>query len=284
MWVRRRHRKRTAAAAYRATSQLNRLFVGDRPSPQLAVDLFAGEWSSIMPTAIGVETGGRTPLFDDPRVAWAIAALGGMEGKRVLELGPLEGGHSYMLERHGAAEVVAVEANSHAYLRCLVAKEITRLTRTRFLLGDFVEFLRTTAERFDAVLAVGVLYHMQDPVDLIDLIGRVSTGVAIWTHYFDPQLTERSRPVHKHFSGSTEVREYKGEAFTLHRYDYAEALDWSGFCGGTRPWASWVSLDDLMRVIALAGFSKTEIESVQEDHPNGPAVTFVARREPTGSA
>ena len=41
----------------------------------------------------------------------------GVDGRRVLELGPLEGGHSYMLQRAGAARVLAIEANTRAFLK-----------------------------------------------------------------------------------------------------------------------------------------------------------------------
>ena len=78
-------------------------------------------------------------------------------GRTVLELGPLEAGHSYLLERLGAAEIVGIEANTRAYLRCLVVKEILGLGRARFLCGEFVSYLRTSDRRFDLAVASGVL-------------------------------------------------------------------------------------------------------------------------------
>ena len=42
-----------------------------------------------------------------------------------------------------------------------------------FLLGDFVKHLETHPdERYDMVLASGVLYHSTDPVHLLELIAR----------------------------------------------------------------------------------------------------------------
>ena len=66
-------------------------------------------------------------------VAWA--------GFACLELGPLEAGHSYILDRAGALEVLAIEANRRAFLKCLVVKEMIGLPSVRFVLGDFNEFL-----------------------------------------------------------------------------------------------------------------------------------------------
>jgi hypothetical protein len=43
-----------------------------------------------------------------------------VDGRRVLELGPLEGAHTHMLEQHGADSIVAVKANRSAYSKCLI--------------------------------------------------------------------------------------------------------------------------------------------------------------------
>jgi hypothetical protein len=93
-----------AVAGSSAASILDE-YVGMAPSGQSAVDVFAGEWSSRLPVA-GV-TAGEIPLFEDERVEWALGHLGNVAGRTVLELGPLEGGHSSMLERAGALAVVA---------------------------------------------------------------------------------------------------------------------------------------------------------------------------------
>lgn len=43
-----------------------------------------------------------------------------------------------MLEQAGAAEVVAVEANTRSFLKCLCIKEVLGMRAVRFLLGDGV--------------------------------------------------------------------------------------------------------------------------------------------------
>ena len=107
------------------------------PSNQAMLDIFKGQWSSKMPDATGLETTpGPAGLFEDQRITWAGQVFGGFDGKRILELGPLEGGHSYMLHKAGASQVVAVEANSKAFLKCLIVKQIFDLTNVEFLFGD----------------------------------------------------------------------------------------------------------------------------------------------------
>src|SRR5215468_6458704 len=93
-------------------------FFGVAPSDQNALDLFAGEWSSQPPSDRRELKAGATPLFDDPRITWAVHRMtemgltDGVRGRDVLELGPLEGGHTYVLDRLGAKSVTAVEANA----------------------------------------------------------------------------------------------------------------------------------------------------------------------------
>jgi hypothetical protein len=56
---------------------------------------------------------GFHPLFEDPQTSWAIERIGGVQGKTVLELGPLEGWHSCILENAGVRSVVAIEGNTN---------------------------------------------------------------------------------------------------------------------------------------------------------------------------
>ena len=174
-----------AAAAPRAA--ILDQYVRAAPSEANAVDIFKGEWWSALPGRLAGIPAGNLPLFDDKRVHWAIEALGGVAGKSVLELGPMEAGHTWMLEQAGAASVVSIEANSRCFMKCLIVKEVVGLTRSRFLHGDFEEYLRATSERFDAVVASGVLYHMRNPVELLRNIARVTDRVFIWSHYYSAE-------------------------------------------------------------------------------------------------
>lgn len=88
-------------------------YVATAPSAHDAVDIFKSEWSSKSPATadattapgsappplkIHVSTGFRKPLRD-------------FSGKRILELGPMEAGHAYLMYQAGAESILAVEAN-----------------------------------------------------------------------------------------------------------------------------------------------------------------------------
>ena len=184
MVFRKRHRPEPQAA----TPTILDAYTHEPPSAQLAVDLFAGEWSTVLPPEVGATAGG-IGLYADPRIEFFIERAGGVDGKRVVELGPLEASHTYMFERAGA-DVVAVESNSRAYLKCLIVKELVPLVRSRFLYGDYVGYLEATDERFDLLAASGVLYHAPDPVRSLQAMARVADSIGIWTHYFDQAVMD----------------------------------------------------------------------------------------------
>ncbi|HQZ39448.1 MAG TPA: class I SAM-dependent methyltransferase [Vicinamibacterales bacterium] len=247
------------------------------PGPQNALDVFAGEWASRLPPPHDTLRAGEALLFEDTRLQWAIDHLGGVRGQRVLELGPLEGGHTYMLDRSGAAEVLAIEANTRAFLKCLVIKEIMGLPSSRFVCGDFVSYLRATTDRFDVVVASGVLYHMVHPVEVIARIASISNAVYLWTHYYDEAVLGASpATAHRMVDGQDVVHD--GFGHRLHKHEYLTALNQAGFCGGSRPFAYWLTRDDILGALRHFGLTRVETSFEQPDHPNGPAFSVVARR------
>ncbi len=251
-------------------------FTTTAPSPQTAVDSGRVPWASRLPLPDVVS--GEADLFDDPRVRWAIEELGGVHDATCVELGPLEGGHSYMLEQAGAASVTAVEANNDAFLKCLVTKELLGLHRCSFLCGDVVEFLSATPDRFDVCWCAGILYHMADPVHLLDLISKKADRLYIWTHYYDAaKLSDPKGRGAPFVNGQVSRASHAGFSHTLHRHQYGRAARLGRFWGGTRPYSNWLSLPDLLGALEHLGWRDIRTKT-EEDHPHGPAVDLVAVR------
>lgn len=252
-------------------------YVAQPPNAQQVLDLFDGEWSSQMPSGSALRTNpGFAALFEDPRIEWLSQLLGGFTGRTVLELGPLEGGHSYMMQRGGAERVVAVEGNTRAYLKCLCVKEIFGLSRVEFLLGDFVEYLRTSDERFDLVLASGVLYHMQEPVELLQLAAKRANALMLWTHFYDATVLQATQPATKF--GPLEPHSFDGLVYEAAEQRYLEALDWAGFCGGPAATSKWMSKKSILDVLTRLGFTSVVTGFEHMDHPHGPALALFAHR------
>lgn len=250
-------------------------YVKTNPSAQNAVDIFKGEWASMFP---GNEPlAGSIPLFEDSRIAWAIERLGGVRGNNIIELGPLEAGHTYMLEKNGAASVLALEANSRAYLKCLIVKEIFKLERAQFLLGDCIEYLQNCNRKFDVCVASGILYHMVNPVELIALMSKVSNKVMIWTHYFNGEILHSQPNLSPKFPGQIDF-EHQGFKHTLHRQEYNASLNDDGFCGGSDTFSYWLKREDILAALKHFGFNNIQINFEQPDHPHGPCFALVASK------
>lgn len=220
---------------------------------------------------------GSASLFEDARIEWCAAQLDGFEGKSVLELGPLEAGHTYMLECLGAASILSIEANTRAYLKCLIVKELLNLRRSRFLCGDFLEYLRTTQTKFDVCIASGVLYHMLNPVELIALAAKASDQLFIWTHYYDHAIISNNSNLAYKVSGSV-LADYGGFQHKIYRQEYKAALDWQGFCGGSEVFSHWLSRDDILACLRYFGFKDIQTNFEHVDHPNGPSFALTAVR------
>lgn len=247
------------------------------PSPQNAVNIFQEEWISRFPGPFNELQAGEAALFEDDRIEWALKEIGGIQGKKILELGPLEGGHAYMLQKHGAGSVTSIEANPRAFLRCLIVKQILKLDRVDFLCGDFMEYLRHQLESFDLCVASGVLYHMCHPVEMIALAAQRSAQLFLWTHYYDQEICRQNLLLRPRFSSNHQAN-YQGFTYTQHRYHYKSARAWNTFCGGPASYSHWLSKEDILACCRYFGFHTIKISHDTPLHPHGPSFALLASK------
>jgi len=247
------------------------------PSAQNALDLFKGEWSCRLPDETGlVASTGPVRAFEDYRIEWFSRAIGGFKGRRVLELGPLEAAHTYMVERAGAAEIVSIEANSRAYLKCLVIKEVFGLHRAKFELGDFIPYLSNTTAAFDIAIASGVLYHQKNPVELLSLLAKRCETLLIWTHFYEREAIAARAAIAGYFDPEPAIATVAGYRHALYRKRYGEALEWKGFCGGGAIDSCWLPKADIVGAVEHFGFRVIDLR--EETNPHGPALLLAAQR------
>jgi Protein of unknown function (DUF1698) len=249
-------------------------FCKHAPHPQNAVDLFHSRWASDLSEVLPEIRSGSSKLFaKDVRPRFLLEhfgnAFGNLEGRRILELGPLEGAHTYQLERLGADEIVAVEANAEAYLKCLIVKELLGLKKARFLYGDFVEFLRERHDIFDIIFCCGVLYHMEDPLTLIELMANRTDRLFLWTHYWhaDSEARREAVPIERF-----------GDRFVYYRQPYP-GRDSGTFWGGNAGCFSWLSREDIVRALHCCKFTNLDVHAEHVDHPHGPCFSISAWRD-----
>jgi hypothetical protein len=251
-------------------------YVDAAPSPQNAVDALQG-WNMALPEAAGAVAGPHA-FYNDPRILWALEQYGPLDDRNVLELGPLEASHTYMLEQRHPASILAIEANRLSFLRCLVVKELLGLHIAKFQLGNFMPFLEETTDRFDFVVASGVLYHMADPVRLLALLAERTDAVYLWTHYASEEAMPPGDPRRLAIVGDVKIVESHGVEVRTYQRSYWGAWKSKAFCGGPHDLHCWIDRDDMLRLLRAVGFDDIRTEHDQPDHQNGPSFSVFARR------
>lgn len=253
------------------------LYCEQAPHPQNILDLFENEWASKFPAPYDHLKAGKSELFNDSRLNWAFEVIGDVKDKTVLELGPLEGGHAYLLQKNGAS-VVSIEANPRAFLKCLAVKQLLNLDQVQFLYGDFTKYLSQSSPAFDLCVASGVLYHMCNPIELIAQIANCAPKIFIWTHYYDPTICQ------KHVSLKYNLKEsipydYKGFKHTLYKHHYGPK-NRKKFFGGPAVHSHWLTRKDILEGCQYFGFDHIEISKEHDtpNHINGPSFAFVASK------
>jgi len=246
-------------------------FSSDYPGHQAAIDVF--QWTTAMPEGSGLKAGDNNH-FTDTRVMMAAPHIGGFTGKTILELGPYEGYNTAQFERAGAASVIAIENNIDNFLKCLVVKNSFGL-RSTFLLGDMLKYMHLADSRFDICWASGLLYHMTDPISLLEGIARISKSAFIWTHYYDEERAA-DKEIGKHLDPSrNKTIVYKDRSITLHHRNYNHAAG-SFFSGGSEPFSYWMSKDDIIFCLNSLGFNRIVSLVDNPAHPPGAATFFLA--------
>lgn len=254
-----------------AANSILDVYVSSAPSREAAFRIFDGLWSCTVP---GYGLGG-VPQFDDDSIRWLEQQCGGFKGKRILELGSLEGGHTYMLSQAGAATITSIEANTNAFLKCLIVQNALKFNAD-FILGDFRPYLDICTDTYDLLLASGVLYHMTEPIKLLQDMAKVSRSIYIWTHYYDADVILKRDDLKKKFESEPRVQHFGGREVISYKQSYLDALQWKGFCGGSAATSYWVTKESILGVLSDLGFQVTIGRDFQ--HPNGPAMMLFASR------
>jgi hypothetical protein len=160
-------------------------------------------------------------------------------------------------------------------LKCLIVKELLGM-KASFLFGDVAEYLRAHDDadraKFDLIFCSGVLYHMIDPLRLIDLIARCTDRCFVWTHYYRDGLSGRT----------PEIRTHAGFEATHWLVDYGETRNEAGFWGGNQSHAAWLDRDAILGAFRHFGLAQVEV-AFDSELAGGPSFALVASR-PAASA
>ena len=120
-----------------------------------------------------------------------------LEGKTVLDVGTADGFYSFLCESRGAKKVVAVDwlefpgftaahkiLNSKVEFQKLVVDDSTRgFTKLKSDIGT----INNIEEKFDIVLLFGVLYHLPNPIMILQKLFENTDMLLIASHIIDSE-------------------------------------------------------------------------------------------------
>jgi SAM-dependent methyltransferase len=197
----------------------------------------------------GRSYGGDVSFRDDERLAQFLERFG--DCKTVLELGSLEGGHTFQLAQHGY-RVTGVEGRSENVERARWVGDVLGVDGAEFFVADLESTPLSEFGRFDAVFCCGLLYHLPRPWQLLDQLPGVAPAAFFWTQY----------------AGVAEVEENGIEGAWYGEQGRKDPLS------GLSPRSFWMTLPALMDRLRQNGFGRIDVVKDEPTHPHGPAVTL----------
>lgn len=180
-----------------------------------------------------------------------------IKGRRVADLGSLEGSFSLALAQKGA-DVVGFEARAKEIEKANLLKEHFELPNMNFIQTDVKEFSQERFGRFDLVLALGIIYHLDNPVRLLHQIAGATDRLIVDTH-LAPANDEELAQINPQISNLSSLEEinsrgraYEGRWFFEFPEDAdREAQIWASYSNNR---SFWLTKESLLLAIYHAGF------------------------------
>ena len=182
-----------------------------------------------------------------------------LHGIRIADLGCLEGGFSLALAQQGA-QVVGIEARSINLEKCMLLKEQFDLPNLEFRLGDVKQFTVEEFGEFDVVLALGILYHLDQPAQWLRQIALATRRLLVIDTHFAPEDDAALARIDSRIASLSPIEKVEGDVWPYEGRWFFE------FPEGTDPeaqlWASysnyrsfWLTKESLLLATWHAGFA-----------------------------
>jgi SAM-dependent methyltransferase len=183
----------------------------------------------------------------------------GLAGLRLADLGCLEGGFALAMAQRGM-NVIGIEARQANLQKALLLKEHFELPNLEFRRDDVKNFTRENYGNFDIVLALGILYHLDEPIKWMRQLAEMTNGLLIVDSHFAPAQESGMALLDKRLSQLSKIQElkdgdttYEGRWFT----DCSPSMDretqvWSSYSNHK---SFWLTKDSLCCGLMRAGFN-----------------------------
>jgi 2-polyprenyl-3-methyl-5-hydroxy-6-metoxy-1,4-benzoquinol methylase len=255
---------------------------------------FLAPWQHNIRLADGVYTAYCEDYYDEHRKIMEVVhgfADGELAGKRVLDLGCLEGYFSAECALHGA-RVVGVDAREVNVKKCELVRSALGLEGMSFVVDDALAVTRSRYGSFEIVLALGLLYHLDDPLrflanvsELCESFTVIDTLVALEhrRQEIDGWRPELSGPRSFELGGES----YEGRLYR----EYQEGADrvereLSATASLGNDLSVWLTEDSLVKMLRRVGFAHVLKVSFPRaaanwwSDPDDGRVLLVASKEP----
>ena len=177
--------------------------------------------------------------------------------KTILELGSLEGAHTFLLAQHpGIERVVALEGREANLRKARFIQKLLAPKNVEFAQANLEQADLSGFGNFDAVFCSGLLYHLPEPWTLLKKLSKVAPLLFIWTQY---AAESEAQEVGRGLRGKIHGEGGPDEPLS-----------------GMSATATWLTLESLRAVLTESGFAKIEVIHDDPSHANGPAVTIGA--------
>ena len=215
----------------------------------------------------GLYTMGERSVVEELALRRMVQLVADMAGKplkelRILDLGCHEGSFAIEFARQGA-EVVGIEGRDSALDRARFVKDALGLERLTFHCDDVRNLSEARYGRFDVVLCLGLLYHL-DEKSVLDLLGNIA-GVC-----------DRMSIVHTHIGIAPVVscawhgQTYWGRHFLEHlKGEDKESAGWASLDNDTSFWITRASLCNALMDVGFTSVTETRIPYIPwqpDDH------------------
>jgi 2-polyprenyl-3-methyl-5-hydroxy-6-metoxy-1,4-benzoquinol methylase len=227
---------------------------------------FLSPWNHNLRLAPGIYTAYVEDWYPEHRTVMSVIdrhCSGGLGGQRVLDVGCLESYFSTESALHGA-EVLGIDAKEINIKKCEFVKSVLGVPGLTFALDDAMKVTRDRYGTFDVVLALGLLYHLDDPGLFLARMAELCRGFLVLDTLValedGPQAIGEWQPELSSLRDfSFAGRPYRGRLYREYQAgaDAAER-EFSTTASHTNDLSVWLTEDSLVSLLSDVGFVRLE--------------------------
>lgn len=215
------------------------------------------------------------PLYLGDRFFGPLEALNNafpLEGKTVIEFGPMEGAHTAGLAHLGAKSVLCIEARAVSFIKSTIACYCFGLNNASLVMDDFHNADANKYGRFDLAFAHGVYYHSFAPFFLFENLMSLADNIFIGGYTTNANQTVKPPTS---LTYTHETLEYEGKKYRVKRI-----LIGNSYNSAINQFAYHFDRDELLGFFEDKGYDVTVVWDEPTDDPWGDwYLTFLATKK-----